>query len=68
MIVTKCDRCGRTFSLKDEIDLYDAKRPWWRYDIKYDAHPYPTQKLDLCINCKEDLYKWIKGVDKYAKK
>lgn len=68
MKVNKCDRCGRIISLDDGMDLYDAKKHWWRYDIEYDAHPYPAEKLDLCINCKKDLYKWIKGVDKYAEK
>ena len=68
MIITKCDRCGREISLDDGIDLHDTKRPWWRYDIYYDAHPYSTEKLDICIKCKEDLYKWIRRIDKYAEK
>ena len=62
MTITKCDRCGKEISLDDAINLADTKKPWWRYDIYYDAHPYPTKKFDLCINCKKDLYDWIRRI------
>lgn len=62
MQVTKCDRCGKVFSYLEDAKTYDFSEQYWRYDVIYDAHPYPAEKCDLCNDCKKNLYKWIKGV------
>lgn len=68
MKVTKCDKCGKTFSLLDEAKYYSPSDEYWRLDIYYDHHPYPATKLDLCNNCKKSLYSWLKGSVYYEKK
>ena len=69
MQVTKCDRCGKVFSpIEDAIKNCDPRKKYWRYDIYFDAHPYPQEKYDLCDDCKKDLYNWIIGAGKYEKK
>ena len=62
MLVTKCDRCGRVFSYLVDAKTYNLNEQYWRYEIYFDAHPYPAEKCDLCSDCKKDLYKWIKGI------
>lgn len=61
MKITKCDRCGKVFSPFEEAKNYDLYEEYWRYNISFDAHPYPEDSYDLCSECKKSLYKWIKG-------
>lgn len=68
MRVTKCDKCGKIYSDLEEIEEYKLNEKYWRYDLYFDAHPYPQEKVDLCKDCKKDLYNWLQGVGKYAKK
>lgn len=66
MQVTKCDKCGKVyFPLKelDEIARLEPNTKYWRYELYFDAHPYPQEKVDLCKDCKKDLYHWLLGVD-----
>ena len=56
----KCDRCGKLcegFPSVSDCSLFDD---WWRYSLIRDNHPYPEEKLDLCVNCKRSLAKWFK--------
>lgn len=68
MKVTKCNRCGKVFSILEEAKHCSFRDTYWRYDIYFDAHPYPSEKCDLCLDCKKALYKWMTGVDVDEKK
>ncbi len=58
MRVTKCDRCGKIY---DESIPDDYENKSWRFKLSYDTHPYPeTIMIDLCDDCKESLYAWLK--------
>ena len=54
-----CDRCGRFYSI--ELFSINYEEKWWRYEITKDNHPYGAEKVDLCIDCRKKLYKWLKG-------
>lgn len=64
-----CDRCGQTiklFGYDDNMHYEMSQRDdSWRYEITKDCYPYPDKiKIDLCINCKKDLLKWLKENNK----
>ena len=55
----KCDRCGNAYDpFLENINLYDN---WWRLNLIKDCYPYEEVKIDLCPNCRKDLYKWLKN-------
>lgn len=57
--IKKCDRCGKAYDPYNmKIDLYDD---WWRYSIHKDCHPYEEIKIDLCPECKKELFNWIQN-------
>lgn len=68
MKATKCDRCGKVFSLLEDAKYCSPYDKDWRYDVYFDAHPYPSERCDLCLDCKKALYKWMTGVDTDEKK
>lgn len=39
------------------IDYSDMRL---RYVLIKDCHPYPEMRLDLCKECRVNLYEWIK--------
>ena len=50
-----CDRCGKEVKPTDEI-----MSRYWRYNVIVDNWPYAGHSnVDLCDNCKKDLYKFI---------
>ena len=53
----KCDRCGKLYD-REEI-VIDYSDMWWRYGLIKDCHPYSEIRLDLCKECRIDLYKWL---------
>ena len=57
--IKKCDRCSKPFEpLLLGITL---DSDWWRYSIHKDCHPYEEIKIDLCPDCRKELYKWLGG-------
>ncbi len=55
----QCDRCDKFYSIFDrELDF---DKDYWRYDIIKDCHPNGSYKVDLCDECKKDLFKWLGG-------
>ena len=54
----KCDRCGKLYDTEEEIAI-DYSDMRFRYTILKDCHPYPEMRLDLCKDCRLDLYKWF---------
>ena len=57
----KCDRCERPYdpvTVAKNIDLYDN---WWRFSLRKDCYPYEEIKIDLCPDCRKDLYSWFKN-------
>ena len=55
----KCDRCGKAYDpLLENINIYED---WWRFNLRKDCHPYEEIKIDLCPDCRKDLYKWLKN-------
>jgi hypothetical protein len=57
--IKKCDRCGEAYEpLLTGITLDDE---WWRYEVHKDCHPYEKIKIDLCPDCRKELYKWLGG-------
>lgn len=68
MTAKKCDRCGSFYDpytldscqLITEHSSKDSSSEAFRYEVIKDCHPYPdTIKIDLCINCKSELIKWL---------
>ena len=58
MNVNVCDRCGKKINRIEEANERDEE---WRYGIVRECYPYPTRlEVDLCLNCKKDLAKWLK--------
>lgn len=56
--VKLCDRCGKVIPFLNP-ELTNEKEAW-RYKIIRDCHPYPdTITIDLCLDCKKDLVKWL---------
>lgn len=55
----KCDRCGKLYDTEEIIKEIDYSDMWWRYVLIKDCHPYPEMRLDLCKECRIDLYKWL---------
>lgn len=71
MNVTKCDKCGKIYSPLEELGKIaecELDMKYWRYELYFDAHPYPQEKVDLCKDCKKKLYHWLRGVGEYAEK
>lgn len=68
MKAMKCDRCGKVFVPSEDAERISFYDKYWRYDVYFDEHPYPSEKIDLCLNCKKALYKWMTGVDVDEKK
>lgn len=54
----KCDRCGRLYENINASE-FDPNKEFWKYSIVKDYHPYPTEKIDLCLPCWRDLYAWL---------
>lgn len=61
MDAKRCDRCGAFFSPMEDSKGSRWEDEWWRYYIGKDNHPYGTTELDLCLNCRKELYRWIKN-------
>ena len=58
----QCDRCGKYYPVELPSIKYDEE--WWRYEIRKDCYPYSyDDRVELCIECRKKLYKWIKGGD-----
>jgi hypothetical protein len=53
----KCDRCGKLYDPEEIVFDYSDMR--FRYYLSKDCHPYPEFRLDLCKECRVDLYKWL---------
>lgn len=57
MILIRCDRCGK------ELD----KKAWQNLQLKEMAMTTKDgnvlMKIDLCHDCEEDFWKWLKGGD-----
>ena len=53
----KCDRCGKLYDIEEIVNDYSDMR--LRYALSKDCHPYPEIRLDLCKECRIDLYKWL---------
>lgn len=70
MKIMKCDRCGKVFDPSEDAEHYSFNNDkYWRYDVYFNEHPYyPSEKIDLCLDCKKALYKWMIGVDVNEKK
>ena len=57
--IKKCDRCGEAYEpLLTGITLDDE---WWRYEVYKECHPYEQIEMDLCPDCRKELYKWLGG-------
>lgn len=51
-----CDRCGAEFSFLPDW----AQAPDFEYRVQYiRLMPFYTRNLDLCLNCQNDLNKWL---------
>lgn len=57
--IKKCDRCGEAYDPLLTNITFDEE--WWRYEVQRDCHPYEIIKIDLCPNCRKELYKWLGG-------
>ena len=55
----KCDRCGKLYDTNKIINEIDYSDMRFRYGLVKDCHPYSEMKLDLCKECRVDLYKWL---------
>lgn len=66
MKIRVCDRCRREIKTIDlSLTDDDFKDGAWRYTVIQDCHPYPEKiEIDLCLNCKKELAKWLKGEQK----
>lgn len=56
--IKKCDRCGEAYEPDFNINLDDN---WWRFNLRKDCYPYEEIKIDLCPDCRKELYKWLGG-------
>jgi len=53
-----CDRCGKVIPFLSKELLTEKEA--WRYEITKDCHPYPDViTIDLCLDCKRDLMRWL---------
>lgn len=72
--ICKCDLCGNVYSEK-ENPVYDGITVWWKNKTGENKFPASTSQLstqsgdkltdmpaviDLCPNCFERFYNWIK--------
>lgn len=53
-----CDRCGQHYPAV--LTDFDYDDEWWRYCITKGNHPYSEHRIDLCPNCRQELYIWLK--------
>lgn len=53
----KCDRCGSLYDPEEIVIDYSDMR--LHYELSKDCYPYPDVNLDLCKNCRIDLYEWL---------
>ena len=65
MQIKVCDRCGKQV---EPIKDTEYSKDYWRYDVTFDAHPYPKENRDLCQDCKKSLYFWMWGLNKHETK
>ena len=54
----RCDRCGKYYT--PNLTDFSYEDEWWRYSLYKDCHPYPEEKIDLCSDCRQKLYEWLK--------
>ena len=54
----KCDRCGKLYDREEIVIIYNSDMRM-RYYLNKDCHPYPEIRLDLCKECRIDLYNWL---------
>lgn len=45
-----CDRCGKVYTRMHIGDI----------TVNVDQHPYPPRRLDLCDDCIDELYVFLK--------
>lgn len=45
----KCDRCGKFYTRMHTGAI----------EVNVDNHPYPPNRLDLCDECTDELYKFL---------
>lgn len=77
----KCDLCGRTYH-EDENQMYDGITVWFNNEAGENMFPVPDNKLctqsgeliddmpaviDVCPNCFERFYNWIRITRNEAK-
>lgn len=60
MRANKCDRCGALYEDKFE-DYTKENLELYRYNITKCCHPYEDTTLDLCKQCRKNLFKWLKN-------
>ncbi len=63
MKIKVCDRCHKEIRWDLTLTDDDFKNDEaWRYMITKYCHPYPERiEIDLCLNCKKELAKWLRG-------
>lgn len=58
MVAYQCDRCKKYYNEKDPDG---SPYPYIVVGVQGSGDEVQEKKLDLCLNCKEILKKWIKG-------
>lgn len=58
MVAYQCDRCKKYYNGKDPDG---SPYPYIVVGVQGSGDEVQEKKLDLCLNCKEILKKWIKG-------
>lgn len=58
MVAYQCDRCKKYYNEKDPDG---SPYPYIVVSLDSNGEEVLEKRLDLCLNCKETLKKWIKG-------